>query len=118
MRFIPTLAHGVADYLVGLLVISLPFLLHLDGTAQTIVIALGAVVLLYSAITDYELALIRFLRVRFHLLLDAVFGIVMLILPTVLELPTDVRWPFYVLGVLALMLTITTKVRAEGTAAS
>ncbi|OHV78830.1 hypothetical protein [Rhizobium sp. LCM 4573] len=118
MRFIPTLAHGIADYVVGLLVIALPFLLGLDGAVQATIVVFGAVVLLYSAITDYELGLVRFLRIRFHLLLDALFGIVMLVLPTTFGIPADVRWPFYVLGVLALMLTITTKVRAEGTAAS
>lgn len=118
MRIIPTLAHGVADYVVGLLVIALPFLLDLDGTARTTMIALGASLLLYSAITDYELGLVRFLRIRFHLLLDVLFSIVMLILPTIFELLADVHWPFYVLGVLALVLTVTTKVRATGTAAS
>jgi hypothetical protein len=118
VRFIPTIAHGVADYFVGLIVISLPFMLGIGGTPRQILIALGVIVVLYSLVTDYELGAFRYLRIRFHLLLDAAFGIVMLFLPMLLDMPDIAHWPFYVLGALALVLTVTTKIRAEGTAAS
>ncbi|RCS24503.1 hypothetical protein DUT91_09575 [Phyllobacterium salinisoli] len=117
MRFIPTVFHGIADYVVGVLVIALPFLLALEGNVRGITIALGAFVLLYSLMTDYELGVVRFLRIRFHLLLDALFGAGMLVLPFVLEIPAASRWPFYLIGVLALLLAATTRIRAEGTAA-
>jgi hypothetical protein len=118
VRFIPTLAHGIADYVVGLIVIALPFILGLDGTPRLALIAIGIVVLIYSLATDYELGAVRYLRIRFHLMLDVVFGVVMLLLPVLLDLPGTRHWPFYVLGVLALVLSATTKIRAEGTAAS
>jgi hypothetical protein len=117
MRIIPTMAHGVADYVVGIFVIALPFLFEFTGNTRTVTIALGVVVLLYSLMTDYELGAVRFLRIRFHLLLDAVFGVVMLAMPFLFDVGSASRWPFYVVGIVALVLTATTKIRAEGTAA-
>lgn len=117
VRFIPTTVHGFADYLVGLTVIALPFLLGSEGAARVVLIALGIFVLLYSLVTDYELGAIRFLRIRFHLLLDALFGIVMLVLPLTLDTTGTAQWPFFVFGILALALVFTTRVRAEATAA-
>jgi hypothetical protein len=117
MRFVPTQFHGIVDYLVGLLVIGLPYFLGLSGH-RLVLIILGVSVILYSLLTDYELGAVRFLRIRFHLLLDALFGISMLISPWLFDFPADRRWPVYVIGVLALVLAMTTQIRAEGTAAT
>jgi hypothetical protein len=118
MRFLPTMIHGVLDYLVGLLVIVLPFALGLQGSQKWALVILGLLVIVYSALTDYELGLARYLRIRFHLLLDTVFGLAMLLMPWLLDFPADARWPNYVLGVLALVLVAVTDVRALGTAAT
>jgi hypothetical protein len=118
MRLVPTLLHGIADHIVGLIVIGLPFIFGLGDTPRAILIALGLIVILYSLLTDYELGAVQFLRIRFHLLLDAVFGAAMLISPWLFNFPTDTRWPVYVIGVLALVLAVTTQIRAEGTAAT
>jgi hypothetical protein len=118
MRFLPTMIHGVLDYLVGLLVLALPFILGLQGPQIWALVAIGVLVIIYSALTDYELGLVRYLRIRFHLLLDAVFGLAMLSIPWLLDFPADARWPNYVLGVLALALVAITDVRALGTAAT
>lgn len=118
MRFLPTMIHGVLDYLVGLLVIVLPFVLGLQGSQKWTLVVIGLLVILYSAITDYEMGSIRYLRIRFHLYLDAVFGLAMLLTPWLLDFPADTQWPNYVLGVLALVLVAVTDVRAMGTAAT
>ena len=118
MRFLPTMIHGVLDYLVGLLVIVLPFALRLQGSQKWTLVAFGILVFAYSALTDYEMGLARFLRIRFHLLLDAAFGLAMLVTPWLLDFPANARWPNYVLGVLALVLVAVTDVRALGTAAT
>lgn len=117
MRFIPTTVHGFADYLVGVFVTALPFLLGEQGAVRITLIALGVVVLVYSAMTDYELGAIRFLRIRFHLMLDALFGVAMILLPLTFDMTGIPHWPFYLVGILALALSLTTKIRAEGTAA-
>lgn len=118
VRFVSTLAHGFLDYLVGLIVIGLPFVLDTTGGVRWSLMALGIFVILYSLLTDYELGAVRFLRIRFHLVLDVLFAVSMLALPWVLPLPSQASWPFYVIGLAGLLLAATTKVRAEGTAAT
>jgi hypothetical protein len=118
MRVLPTVFHGILDYIVGLVTIGLPFMLGLQGAQRAVLIILGAVVIFYSVITDYEFGFVRFLRIRFHLLLDALFGLAMLVSPWLLDFPPQARWPNYVLGVLALVVVATTEVRARGTASS
>lgn len=115
MRFIPTTAHGFADYVVGLIVVGLPFYFAWTGASQVAFVTLGLVVICYSLLTDYELGLVRVLRIRFHLLLDALFGLAMLAAPTLLHLPNGSRIPVYAIGVLSLVLSVTTKIRAQGT---
>lgn len=46
MRFVPTLVHGVIDYILGLIVIALPFMLALHGTARIALITLGVIAIL------------------------------------------------------------------------
>jgi len=116
MRFIPTRLHGLIDYVVGLIVIGLPYFLGFGDIHQLVLIVLGVAVLLYSLLTDYEFAVIRFLRIRFHLMLDGLFGMAMLASPWLFDFPPDRRWPLYVIGVFAVVLSMTTQIRAEGTA--
>jgi hypothetical protein len=114
MRFIPTTAH-VADYVVGLIVMGLPFQFGWTGASRITFVTMGTLVICYSLLTDYEFGLIRVFRIRFHLLLDALFGFAMLAAPTLLDLPNDSRIPVYVIGGLSLFLSLTTKNRAQGT---
>jgi hypothetical protein len=103
MRFIPTIIHG-ADYVVGAIVLGLPFYYRWDAVPRDTFVVLGAFLTAYSLLTDYEAGLVRFLRIRFHLLLDAVFGLAMLFLPTLLDLESAQRTPVYLIGILALVL--------------
>jgi hypothetical protein len=104
MRFIPTTAHGLADYIVGLIVMGFPFLFGWTGASRVTFATLGILVICYSLLTDYELGLVRVLRIRFHLLLDALFGLAMLAAPMLLHLPNNYRIPVYAIGVLSLFL--------------
>ena len=115
MRFIPTMLHGVADYIVGAVVIALPFYFGWDTMVRSVFIVLGAAVILYSLMTDYELGLVRYLRIRFHLLFDGIFGLAMLAAPALLHIPSSNRGVIYTIGIVALLLAFTTKIRAYGT---
>lgn len=115
MRFVPTVVHGAADYIVGLLLACLPVFLGWSAAGRYAFIALGVLVILYSACTDYELGIYRFLRIRFHLLLDGILGVALLLAPRALRLPEDHHTLIYVIGVLALLLAVTTRIRAQGT---
>jgi hypothetical protein len=112
MRFIPTAVHGIADYVVGLIVLGLPFYFGWSGVPRACFVLLGIYAIVYSLLTDYEAGLFRLLPMRFHLLLDAIFGFGMLSLPYLTALPPVGRPIAYAIGVLALVLASTTMTRA------
>lgn len=116
MRFLPTRLHGILDYVVGLIVIALPIAFSLQGAALLALVGLGVLAIGYSLLTDYELGVVRFLRVRFHLALDFAFGVALLLTPTIFDLPSALHLPVYAIGVLAIVLAWITKIRATGTA--
>jgi hypothetical protein len=115
MRFFPTSVHGVADYIFGLSLVALPIVLGWPENARLYFMAAGLFTIVYSAITDYEFGVYRYLRIRFHLFLDVIVGILLLLTPAILRIPENHHAPVYVLGVLAIVLAAITKVRAEGT---
>ncbi len=71
---LPTRIHGILDYTVGLLLITLPFILGLTGAARWVFVIAGVAALVYSAFTDYELGLVKALPMKAHLALDAAGG--------------------------------------------
>src|SRR5688572_3997318 len=81
MRFIDPKTHGYLDYLVGIILIIAPWVLNFDrGGAETWVpVTFGALVIIYSLLTDYELGASRRIPMRMHLLFDLVGGIVLAI---------------------------------------
>jgi hypothetical protein len=71
VRFIPTQVHGMLDILMGVVLIAAPFLLRFDrGAATWVPVILGAGVIAYSLITDYELGIARIIPMPVHLMLD------------------------------------------------
>lgn len=54
MRFVPTLVHGIADYVVGMIVLGLPFYYGLTGSQRMPFVVLGVFVIIYSFFTDMK----------------------------------------------------------------
>lgn len=102
MRFIPTRIHGMMDYAIGLLLIAAPWLLGFgQGGAETWVpVILGAGVIAYSLMTDYELGYARMIGMRTHLALDGVGGAFLLISPWLFGFADQVWIPHVVIGLL------------------
>src|SRR3712207_1044119 len=70
---IGSLLHGALDYLTGTSLIAASRLPRLNGSfAGRALLAVGANHLAYSAVTDYELGLVRKLPYKAHLAIDAV----------------------------------------------
>ncbi|MCF6370117.1 hypothetical protein [Rhizobium halophilum] len=111
MRFVPTLVHGIADYVVGAVMILLAFVADIGGIGFYAFLILGAFAILYALVTDYELGWKPLLSIPAHLALDAVFALVMLVLPLILVLPTLLFWASIVIGVMAATLVVTTRMR-------
>jgi len=110
MRFIPTKVHGVLDYIVGLLLIAVPWILNFNKTgAETIVpIAIGAITLLYSLFTDYEMGLVRRIPMHTHLTLDILAGIVLASSPWVFGFSNHVTAPHLLIGIFEIGAGLTT----------
>ncbi len=111
MRFVPTRLHGVADYLLGALLVVAPWLFGFaDGGAETWVpVALGAGTILYSLLTDYELGLVRRIPMRAHLGLDLAGGVVLAASPWVFGFADEVWLPHLVLGLVEIGAALTTR---------
>ena len=117
MRFVPTRLHGVADYLLGALLVLAPWLFGFadDGAETWVPVALGAGVLLYSLLTDYELGLVRRIPMRAHLGLDLAGGAVLAASPWVFGFADDVWLPHLVLGLLEIGAALTTRTTPAST---
>lgn len=110
-KLIPTRIHGVLDYLFGLLYIALPLLLSWPQPAATILIALGVGVLVYSALTRYELGLLKLLPMPAHLAIDLLGGLLLIAAPFLGLVDESVRPWFWALGAIELLITLVSDTR-------
>ena len=113
MRFLPTRVHGALDYLMGALLIAAPWLFGFagdaDGAATWVPVALGAGVVLYSLLTDYELGVARKIPMPTHLLLDLGGGVLLAASPWLFGF-ADVVWvPHLVFGLLEVGAALVTE---------
>jgi hypothetical protein len=109
MRFVPTLVHGVADYIVGIGMILLAFISDADGAGFWVFLLFGLFAIIYSLLTDYELGWKPVLTMPAHLALDAAFALVMLAVPFVFTLPELLAWASWAIGLMAAALVATTR---------
>lgn len=114
MRFIPTRYHAPLDYIVGALLIAAPWIFQFSGhTGATVIsIVLGAGLIAYSLITDYELGVLKIAPMAVHNLIDIVAGTLLAASPWIFNFHHDgakVWVPFLVVGVAAIFLGLTTK---------
>lgn len=102
---IPSKTHAVLDYLVGILLITAPWLLGFaDDTAATAIpVILGALTLVYSLCTDYKYGLAKMLPYKVHLALDCVAGGLLLISPWLFGFSDRVYLPHVVIGAFELV---------------
>src|SRR4051812_3825107 len=100
MRVIPTFIHGLIDYPMSLLLIALPWIggFTNGGAAQWVPVAAGIAMLLLSAMTDYELGLVRVVPMFGHLSVDVIMGLFLALSPWLLGFATVVWLPFVILG--------------------
>lgn len=105
-----TKIHGYLDYIMGATLILLPFILDIpDGAATTVLIVLGAGVIVYSLATDYELGLFKILSMKTHLIIDLMGGALLIAAPWLFDFADETFWPFVILGVLEIGASLLTK---------
>ncbi|MEX0772148.1 MAG: SPW repeat protein [Balneolales bacterium] len=111
MRIIPTRTHGIIDYIFGVVLILAPWVLDFAaGGAETWVpVIIGAVVILSSMFTDYEMGVSRQISMDTHLTLDAIIGIVLAISPWLFGFAAMIWVPHLVLGAAAFLVSLMTE---------
>ena len=111
MRFISTKFHGYLDYIMGALLIAAPWLLDFAaGGAETWVpVVLGAGVILYSLMTDYELGAFKALPMPTHLWLDGLGGALLAVSPWLFGFADYIWAPHLILGVLEMGAALMTE---------
>lgn len=101
MKVISTKAHGIIDYLMGVVLIAAPWLFGFArGGAETwvpVVLGLGAIA--YSLFTNYELGVSRSIPMKTHLTMDIVSGIFLALSPWIFGFAEYVYLPHLILGI-------------------
>jgi hypothetical protein len=99
-----TRAHGMMDWVMGPVLIALPFALGLDiGRPEGwIFLALGIGMLLLTAFTDYELGLVRKIPMPTHLTMDAVAGALLAVSPWLFGFSDRIWVPHLLFGLIEL----------------
>lgn len=111
MRVISTRAHGIIDYIVGILLIAAPWLFDFArGGAETwIPVILGAGTILYSLLTDYELGAARKIPMKTHLWLDVVAGAFLAVSPWLFGFADYVYLPHLIVGIAEIGVALMTQ---------
>lgn len=111
---VPVFAHGVVEYLAGVLLIAAPLLFDFEsGSATGVSVAIGVVVLVIAATTAGPTGLIPRIPVTVHATLDYVLSAVLIAAPFLFSF-SDESAPtvfFIALGIVHLLMTIGTRFR-------
>jgi len=111
MKIISTKAHGVLDYLVGLLLIASPWLFNFahGGAETTVPVILGSMTIVYSLITNYEYSFAGIIPFSAHLVLDTISGIFLGLSPWLLGFADTIFLPHVIFGILELGAVLMTQ---------
>jgi hypothetical protein len=124
MKIIPSIVHGILDYIVGVALLAAPNIFgfaHGPTSAVWIPRILGVVILLQAIATDYEPGLLRKLRFSIHLTNDYVAGLFLAASPWLFgfnKQPNLVWMPHLIVGLFIFVSTLMTDPQARGTAAT
>jgi hypothetical protein len=98
-RIVPTRIHGFVDYLIGLAVVLMPFILGRGAGPQTwLPVLLGGGLIVYSLLTEYEVGVVPLISMPAHLILDGLSGLFLASSPWLLGFAYLVWVPHLVLG--------------------
>lgn len=111
MKLLTNILHGVLDYIVGLFLITSPWLLNYtqNGPETWMPVIIGTVVILYSLFTNYKLGFIKNISLKNHLSLDTFTGIFLAISPWLFNFSSTIYWPHLILGLIILAVVSITK---------
>lgn len=107
-----TKTHAVFDYIVGALLILVPlFYSEQRDAAVWVPVVIGAILLIQSLMTNYELGAMHLISMPVHLGMDAIAGIVLAASPWVFGFADEVWAPHLIVGLAEIGLALTTRTR-------
>ena len=111
MKVIDTRTHGMIDYLTGALLIVAPYLFGFanGGVAQWLPMILGAMIIVMSLITDYELSVAKMIPLGVHLGVDIAGGVLLAISPWLFGFADLIWWPHLLVGLMEIVVPLLTK---------
>jgi len=111
MKIISRRAHGILDYLVGILLIASPWVFNFaqGGSETAVPVILGSMTILYSLITNYEYSIATIIPFSAHLVLDTLSGLFLTLSPWLLGFADTVYLPHVIFGVLELGAVLMTQ---------
>ena len=111
MRFIPTRVHGILDYASGSVQIIAPWFLGASANSleQRLPVALGTGILGYSALTDYELGVLRVIPMPMHLRLDVLGAAALLAAPWLFGFSGKAKAAYTVIGLFECAVILTSQ---------
>ena len=121
IRFVPTAVHGVFDYVGAIGLIASPFIFgfaDMGGIAVFLPIVLGAGLLLYSLLTDYELGMpgVKFIPMSVHLTVDFVASAFLALAPFLFGYSNEgvnVWLPQVIAGVAVMLLVLVSQTQQQ-----
>ncbi len=98
--------HGLLDYLVALVLIVAPYLFGFanGGPEQIVPQALGALIIVLSLITAYEMSVAKLIPYRVHLGIDVVQALFLLASPWLLGYADRIWWPHVLVAVVEIVV--------------
>lgn len=111
MKFISTKVHGILDYLTGSLLIILPLIYkgNSPGIATYTLVIAGALILVMSFFTNYELGIVRKISIINHQMADKTLGVLLAISPWVLGFDDVAYAPHLIVGFISIAVPTFTK---------
>lgn len=111
MKVIGTRAHGVLDYLTGVLLIAAPWLFGFatGGVEQWLPQLLGAMTIVMSLLTRYELSVAKVIPLDVHLGLDMASGALLAVSPWLFGFADIIWWPHLLVGLTEIVVPMMTR---------
>src|SRR5687768_6801339 len=115
MKLINSMAHGFIDYMTGMLLLVTPYIFgfaDVGGAAVTVPRIIGLVIIAQSLFTRYELAFVKTIPFRTHLMLDYGIAALTLLSPWLFGFADieNARAAMMAIGVMEFLVVIMTRV--------
>lgn len=113
MKIISTKLHGILDYVVGSMLVVVPFLVFKDYSSPEFLVPaiLGASTLVYSLMTNYELGAVKKIPMLTHLSLDTLSGIFLAASPWLFDFEMRIFWPYLLVGAMEVLIVTLSSMR-------